>query len=408
MRLADFIEVNPRVEMEKGLEFPFIAMEEIEPSRRYVYAQQSRIFEGGGARFRSEDTLFARITPCLENGKIAQFNGADNDLGFGSTEFIVLRARPSISDPAYIYYLARTDAIRGPAEKSMSGASGRQRVNVEVVKSIEIVAPPLPVQARIASVLSAYDDLIDNNLRRIRILEEIAQLLYRKWFISFLFPGHQKARKSASRLGHLPEGWEARRFTDAIAIDPSIRLSSDQELPFVAMEGLSTVSMLVEASEFRRTKGGSKFQNGDTLFARITPCLENGKTGFVQFLDTDESVGIGSTEFIVFRSKTLSPEFVYLLARSDNLRETAIKSMTGASGRQRVQKACFEDYFIPHPPSELLVDFTSLVRPIFSLVQNLSAKNKGLRQARDLLLPKLVSNQIDISDLDIKVAEDLG
>jgi type I restriction enzyme S subunit len=152
--------------------------------------------------------------------------------------------------------------------------------------------------------------------------------------------------------------------------------------------------MLITDIETRAGNSGSKFQNGDTLFARITPCLENGKTGYVQFLPNATSVAFGSTEFIVLRSRTLTPEFVYLLARSEEFRGVAIKSMSGATGRQRVQEQCFNDFHIVQPPRELLETFTSIVAPSFQLIFRLQLQLENLRRTRDLLLPRLLSGQI--------------
>ena len=157
--------------------------------------------------------------------------------------------------------------------------------------------------------------------------------------------------------------------------------------------------MLIENIGKRDGNSGSKFRNGDTLFARITPCLENGKTGFVQFLPNDEVSAFGSTEFIVLRSRTLTPELVYLLARSDAFRENAIKSMSGASGRQRVREACFNTFYLANPDQETLIKFGEIVRPMFKLAHSLSQKNLNLRTTRDLLLPKLISGEIDVSSL---------
>jgi type I restriction enzyme S subunit len=118
-------------------------------------------FNSGGAKFLPGDTLFARITPCLENGKIAQYKCSENTPAFGSTEFFVFRARTGVSDPSYVYYLSLSDLVRGPAEKSMSGASGRQRASLQSIVDIQLPAPPLPTQLKIAAILSAYDDLIE-------------------------------------------------------------------------------------------------------------------------------------------------------------------------------------------------------------------------------------------------------
>ena len=184
----NLVEINPRVRLSTEHEHPFVEMGIVEPARRYVRTDQHRIFKNGGSKFLPGDTLFARITPCLENGKIAQYQGSHELAAFGSTEFFVFRARHGISDPGFVYYLAKSEIIRKPAEKSMSGASGRQRAALESIIDIDVPCPPLSTQRKIAAILSAYDDLIENNLRRIKILEKMAQNLYREWFVKFRFP----------------------------------------------------------------------------------------------------------------------------------------------------------------------------------------------------------------------------
>lgn len=314
----------------------------------------------------------------------------------GSTEFFVLRARDGISDPAYVYYFAQNQDIRSAAEKSMSGASGRQRAVISSLSEFECEFPPLPIQQRISGILSAYDELIENSQQRIKILESIARALYREWFVHFRFPGHESGPRVPSPLGEIPQGWEVKRVTDAVNVNPRVVIPRDGEKPFVPMGCLSTDSMLITGIESRDGNSGSKFQNGDTLFARITPCLENGKTGFVQFLSAADSVAFGSTEFIVLRSRSLSPEFVYCMARSDEFRGVAIKSMSGASGRQRVQEQCFADFQISQPPQALLEQFSAIVAPSFRLIYRLHQQVQNLRRTRDLLLPRLLSGQINV------------
>ncbi len=260
--------------------------------------------------------------------------------------------------------------------------------------------PPLPTQHKIASILSAYDELIENNTRRIKILEEIAQAIYNEWFVNFRFPGHENVEMVDSELGKIPEGWEVGSFSDYVEINPKLKVDRKLPKPFVNMAGLSEHSMIISSNSTRIGNSGSKFQNGDILFARITPCLENGKTGFVQFLDNIE-VGLGSTEFIVFRSKNLCPEYVYLISRNQDFRSNAINSMTGASGRQRVKNECFNNYLLAKPSHAILEEFTYISRPIFNQMYILSKKTTLLISLRDLLLPKLISGEIDVEDLDI-------
>ena len=302
--------------------------------------------------------------------------------------------------PKYVYYFLQTLGL----ERYNSGA-GVPTLNRNHLDSLEVAIADLSSQRKIASILSNYDDLIENNQRRINILQEMVQTLYREWFVKFRFPGHEKVRFIDSPMGRIPKGWEIQNATNAITVRPNMKVPKEGIKPYVPMNILSNDSMLIGDVESREGNSGSKFKNGDTLFARITPCLENGKIGFVQFLPSSEAVALGSTEFIVLRSKTLCPELVYLMARSDGFRDNAIKSMTGTSGRQRVQDACFEKFTFAHPDILTISSFIKIVRPIFRQVQIMAETNEKLRRTRDLLLPRLISGEQDVSNLDIDIPD---
>lgn len=158
--------------------------------------------------------------------------------------------------------------------------------------------------------------------------------------------------------------------------------------------------MNCEPSGWKDSPTGSKFVNGDTLFARITPCLENGKTGFVQALGNGEAA-CGSTEFVVLRGRLVGPSFTYLLARHDDFRGHAIASMSGASGRQRVRNECFGSFLVPTPPEEIAAAFEAVTTPLFRQSWALHRQAATLASLRDLLMPKLVTGQIDVSQLDL-------
>ena len=209
MLFSEFVEINPSVSIARGEEYPCVMMDEVEPGRKYVSGVFSKPFKGG-SKFKKNDTLFARITPCLENGKIAKYTGNNGEFGFGSTEFFVFRNIDGLSNFDYVYYFAISNIIRKPAELSMFGASGRQRADLDVVKNIVFDFPPLNAQRKIAGVLSAYDDLIENNTRRIAIMEEMAQRIYKEWFVKFKYPGHENDTMVDSELGMIPEGWEVK------------------------------------------------------------------------------------------------------------------------------------------------------------------------------------------------------
>ncbi len=162
-QLSEIVILNPRERLPKGTEAKKISMDMLQPYCRDVSTYEVVAYNGG-TKFRNDDTVMARITPCLENGKIAQINILnDNEIGFGSTEYIVFRAKEGVSDPDYIYYLVCSPLIREPAIKSMVGSSGRQRVQTDVVQGLEIQVPPLEEQRKIAGILKALDDKIKLN-----------------------------------------------------------------------------------------------------------------------------------------------------------------------------------------------------------------------------------------------------
>jgi type I restriction enzyme S subunit len=164
-QLSEIVDFNPRESLLKGTTAKKISMGMLQPYCRDVPTYELTTFMGG-TKFRNGDTLMARITPCLENGKIAQVNILGKDeVAFGSTEYIVFRAKDGIADPDYIYYLVCSPVVREPAIKSMVGSSGRQRVQNDVVQKLEVKIPPLPEQRKIAVILKAMDDKIEVNTK---------------------------------------------------------------------------------------------------------------------------------------------------------------------------------------------------------------------------------------------------
>jgi type I restriction enzyme S subunit len=175
--------------------------------------------------------------------------------------------------------------------RSFTQGAAQDNLSQEKLLSIKFPVPDPPVQRRIADILSAYDNLIENNRRRIALLEEAARMLYCEWFIRFRFPGHAHVKI----IDGIPEGWEGLPTSAAFEINPSTPRNGDDQLVYVPMASLSEAAMTVERApfEFRTKSTNVRFRNGDTLFARITPCLENGKTGYVNFLQENE-VACGS------------------------------------------------------------------------------------------------------------------
>ena len=303
----------------------------------------------------------------------------------------LVRPDPKKADSRFMLYYFLSHQWRNVVQGFVKTGATVDRIPLEKFPEFPVSFPKLSVQEEIANVLSAYDELLENNRRRMELLEESARLLYREWFVRLRFPGHEHAPLTNG----IPQGWERVPTPEAIEINPTTKLSEEEEHWYVEMADLPTDSMVIQNAIKRDGRSGSKFRNGDTLLARITPCLENGKTGFVNFMADGEG-GRGSTEFIVLRSNRVTPEFVYCLARTHDFRGNAIKSMIGSSGRQRVQESCFEKFMVLIPPRPLLDLFSESAEPIFQQIKVLHAQNQKLRAARDLLLPRLMNGEIAV------------
>ena len=390
MKFTEYVEVNPKTNLKKGEYAPFVEMANVSITYREPEKIENKKYTRG-PKFQNGDSVVARIEPCLQNGK--KFFWKSDKIGFGSTEYIVFRAKEGKMDSKYLFYLLKTDYIKKSMVSSMVGATGRQRVNNDIFGQIEIVVPNIEKQKKIGRTLFLYDDLIENNRKQIKLLEEAAQRLYKEWFVDLRFPGHENTKI----VDGVPEGWNWCKLEDAIQLDPKVTLTKERMKQFIPMSALSTASMVLDESQFTETtsNSGSKFQNGDTLLARITPCLENGKTAYVSGLKSDEGA-VGSTEYIVMRAKTINSYMVYLLARTDDFRQSAINSMSGSDGRQRVKsdKLKMLDYL--HPTSELVEKFENVEEPIFEKIYRLSEQMQQAKQARDLLLPKLMRGEVEV------------
>lgn len=283
----------------------------------------------------------------------------------------------------------------------MSTGATVPHLNMADIRQLDVPdVPSLATQCRLGTVLSAFDELIEINQRRIEVLEDLARSLYREWFVRFRFPGHEEVTCIDTEMGRIPDdGWTIRPASEVFEINP--RVSTVQESFWkVAMADVNERFSYAHPSGRVNRASGSRFELDDVLLARITPCLENGKTALVRFLRPGE-VAVGSTEFLVLRGRGVGPAFVYCAARSDQLREHAIKSMSGATGRQRVSADCFHSLNCVEPPTRVAEMFEAAVYPMLREVFELSVQSRALAATRDLLLPRLVTGRLDISDIDL-------
>ena len=268
---------------------------------RNAYSAEEREFKGNGSRFQNGDTLMARITPCLENGKIARYDAPEaKSKAYGSTEFIVIRGRPNVSDSDFAYCLTQWEEVRNYAISQMTGTSGRQRVPVDSLDHLIVPLPPLPEQRAIAHILGSLDDKIELNRRMNATLQAMAQALFKSWFVDFdpvrakmegrdtglppdvaaLFPD----RLVESELGEIPEGWEVVPLPEMIEVNPPRPLRKGEVAPYLDMANMPTRGHVPDTVIDRPFGSGMRFTNGDTLVARITPLLGKRQDGLCGFL----------------------------------------------------------------------------------------------------------------------------
>lgn len=362
---GEMFDVDPKIRIAKNSEVPFIEMADVEPWTRTVGSKRRKKFSGG-SKFLDGDVLVARITPSLENGKTSIYRATQSDKqapAGGSTEFIVVRGIAGRSLSEFAYYLLRTADLRSHLIANMNGSSGRQRVDANALRNYVVDLPPLDEQRRIAGVLGALDDKIESNLRTISLSESLILAHFSSLFNS----------------GPVSAGTA---LSDLMDVNPRYSLKRENLAIKVSMQDIPSDSPVINTHAVMPVGAGSRFSNGDVLFARISPCLENGKTAIVDFLSSSE-VGFGSTEFIVLSPRgEISTTWIYALARDPNFREARRQAMSGSSGRQRLSADFFSRYTIATPKESDLVAFNEAMMPLLTFMGARRDENQRLAPLR--------------------------
>ena len=257
-----------------------------------------------------------------------------------------------------------------------------QGIKSSLLKKVPIPSPPKNEQEAIAEVLSSLDDKINLLKSQNKTLEGMSEALFRQWF-----------------LEESQDDWEQVSLDELFEVNPKESIAKSSLTPFVEMKNLEEFSSTIGDWRFREFTSGSKFRNGDTLFARITPCLENGKIGLVRSLPTN-AVGWGSTEFIVLRPRLgISPLLGFALGINPEFRELAISSMTGSSGRQRARTEVLHNFTLFMPPASILDEINTTIDALESRISKNQAEIKNVTAQRDTLLPKLMSGEVRVQNI---------
>jgi type I restriction enzyme, S subunit len=321
---------------------------------------------------------------------------AQNDPRITQTTFqksvSVIKADRSKIDNRYLYYF-----LLNNSELLISLGNGAAQPNLLLgdIRKIEVRVPEISVQQRISEILSNYDYLIENNSRRISILEDLAQTLYREWFVSFRFPGYENCQFKDSPLGQIPWGWEVKKLAEIAKINPEsiTKKNAPDYIRYVDIKSVNTGSIEgIKVMDFDNapSRARRKVQNGDVIWATVRP---NRKQ--YSFISKPQENTIVSTGFAVLRAEKVSPEYLYYAVTTDDFATYLVNHATG-SAYPAVNSSVFENADILCPSPKLLEKFDALVSNCISESQVLKSKNTNLKKQRDMLLPKLISGNIGI------------
>ena len=383
IRAADFIEFNPRMSIKKGTIATKVAMDKLQPFTKKIPDSEKASFSGG-SKFRNGDTIMARITPCLENGKTAFVDILGKaEVAFGSTEFIVMRAREGISDPQFIYYLATSPWFRNIAIKSMVGSSGRQRVQQSVLDDLVLNVPPLEEQKKISSFLCVLDQKIAlNNEINDNLLGQM-QALYRSWFVDFLPFGGSKPRTWTETdiysLANIIYGapFKSKQFnTDGVGT------------PIIRIRDLKDQQFATYTTEIHPK--GYLLQPGDIVV---------GMDGeFRPYIWGNDGAWLNQRVCVFENKRPNGKAFLYFTIKPllYGIEQTQV-----ATTVIHIGKKDFDAFEITLPDASTLDDFDALTTPMMRVIVSNCFENKRLAALRDILLPKLMSGEIDVSDIQL-------
>lgn len=454
---SDAVNLNPTVRLTKGEEYPFVDMKSVNPAWREVTFSELRVFKSGGAKFIPQDTLMARITPCLENGKIARYLPAGKKGGaFGSTEFIVIRGKDGVTDNDFAYYLTMWSEFREFAISQMTGSSGRQRVPVDSLAGFNFNLPPLTEQKAIAHILGSLDDKIKLNRRMNETLEAMAQALFKSWFVDFdpvvdnaLAAGNEipeelkeraevrkalgNARKPLSEeiqklfpsefehteeMGWIPKGWEVVPLSDVMGIKHGYAFKGKSFSTNATTDILLTPGNFKIGGGFKADK--FKYYSGDfpaeyilrenNIIVTMTDLSKASDTlgfpAFVPYVDPPNQYlhnqRLGLIKDIDSR---IGKSLIYLHLCSEVYRNEVLASASGTTVKHTSPTKILS-HKIVLSGTTIEKKFEEIAKELFSKMKKNYSCIEKLSNLRDTLLPQLLSGEIRIPEAE-KLVEDL-
>ena len=384
-KLSEIAHINPKESIGKGIMAKKVPMDKLQPFCRNIPEFILEEYKGG-AKFRNGDTIMARITPCLENGKISKVSILDDDeVGFGSTEYIVFRAIEGVSDADFLYYLICSSLVRNPAIKSMVGSSGRQRVQIDVVADLDIELPNIKEQRKIGSILRALDDKIALNNAINNNLEAQAHA----YFINLFIVNADSAWKQGtlSDLGNILGGGTPSKKHPEYYSEHGIPWITPKDLSVDKCKFISHGENDISELGFSNSSA-TKMPEGTVLFSSRAPI------GYIAIASNTVTTNQGFKS--VVPNNNVGSAFMYFFLKQAL---PTIEGMASGSTFKEISGSGMKSVPAIIPDDETLRMFSEFCKPLFEQQATMEAENRRLSGIRDALLPKLMSGELDVSDI---------
>lgn len=387
MSLIDYIEMNPRETIAKGCIAKKIGMDKLQPFCRDILEYELAEFNGG-SKFRNGDTIMARITPCLENGKTAMVTILDeNEVGFGSTEYIVFRAKKGWTIPNFVYYLVCSSVVRELAIKSMVGSSGRQRVQTDIVANLEINFPSLDKQTRISSILKSLDDKIAlNNKINNNLLEQVLTLYLNK-FVDTVNDERRICRADEYfdiSIGKTPPRKEPQWFS-----------TNPQDVTWVSISDMGNCGLYISSSSEQLTKEALDRHNVKVVPDNTVLLSFKLTVGRIAITNGDMTTNEAIAHFKT--NKKEINEYLYCYLKCFNYQTMGSTSSIATAVNSKIIKGM--PFVVP--TDNELKEFHDFAAPMFAKIKHNQIESDNLVALRDTLLPKLMSGELDVSNIEL-------
>ena len=397
--LGDFMQCNPKRTIKKGQKARKITMDLLIPHSKTIRNWNYEPYSGG-AKFQNGDTIMARITPCLENGKHAFVSILDKgEIAYGSTEYFVFCGKEDVSDNDFVYYLTKTPLFRDTAIKSMVGSSGRQRAQMDVLENLKMLVPKdISDQRRIASILSSLDRKIELNNKINADLEEMAQAIFKNWFVDF--EPFKDGKFVDSELGMIPEGWKVGRL-DEIADVVGGSTPSKAKPEYYTQKGIAWLTpkdlsnhpaVYSSRGEIDITEAGYNststklMPKGTVLFTSRAPI------GYISIAQNDICTNQGFKSLVPKKAGTC---FLYCFLKYVT---PEIENKSTGSTFKEASGSLMKSLQVIMPEQRVFEDFETVVSPLFTRIESLEKENSRLSLLRDTLLPRLMSGELEVPE----------